>query len=353
MAIQVRPEINLLTTPPSYSIRVVPRAVAGRKEIAADIALRHPNFSKADIMTIISAEDDVIQARLLNGEQVTKEGCCSWYLSVSGRLNSPDDPLPLLNEALQINVRISPPYAEFIRRNGQPDRLAMAKKVPLINETEDTLLGLKDVLNPAGVLQLTGTDLWFNRTVAGAGECVIEGTQSGRTVQSRLIKVENGEILLMPDIPAQAQPWNNEYKVTVSSRYSEHGSLRTGTYSRMLRTPLVVLLGSAPGILTGKEAIPNVSVTNASLTADETLRIQAVYDARVDALLFSLLDMQEDGKTGAEVSVTANGVVTLQGFVGSAVSSLSIEVNDYAALKDMIRNNYSSRVVDVLQVKEA
>ena len=51
MAIQWRPEINPLTTPPSYSIRFVPRNIAGREDIAADIALRHPNFSQDDILS--------------------------------------------------------------------------------------------------------------------------------------------------------------------------------------------------------------------------------------------------------------------------------------------------------------
>ncbi|MCW5199119.1 hypothetical protein VU06_05220, partial [Desulfobulbus sp. F3] len=72
-----------------------------------------------------------------------------------------------------------------------------------------------------------------------------------------------------------------------------------------------------------------------------------------DALLFSLLDMKESGAAGATVSVTANGAVTLQGFSGSAVSSLNIRVNNYAALKEMIRNDYGGRIVDVLKVETA
>ena len=74
---------------------------------------------------------------------------------------------------------------------------------------------------------------------------------------------------------------------------------------------------------------------------------------REDALLFCLLDMTEGGKTGAAVTVTANGAVTLHGFADSAVTSLSIRVNNYAGLKEMIRSKYGGRVVDVLEVKAA
>ncbi len=57
--------------------------------------------------------------------------------------------------------------------------------------------------------------------------------------------------------------------------------------------------------------------------------------------------------TGAAVSVTANGAVTLQGFADSAVSSLNIRVNAYAELKEMIRSGYGGRVVDVLMIETA
>jgi hypothetical protein len=37
----------------------------------------------------------------------------------------------------------------------------------------------------------------------------------------------------------------------------------------------------------------------------------------------------------------------LPGFAGSAVSTLEITVNEYTALREMIRNNYSGRLVKV------
>ena len=81
------------------------------------------------------------------------------------------------------------------------------------------------------------------------------------------------------------------------------------------------------------------------------LRIQAVFDIRNSVLLLSLLGMKEDGPAGAVVTVTANGAYTLQGFAGSAVSSLSVRVNDYAALVDLVRDQYYGRLADVLDVR--
>jgi len=92
------------------------------------------------------------------------------------------------------------------------------------------------------------------------------------------------------------------------------------------------------------------------VTVDDSLIYTLSFTGRLDnpeeRLLFALLDMQEDGATGEEVAVKENGAYSLPGFADSAVSSLNITVNDYTALWDMLRNDYSGRLVDVLEVKE-
>ena len=62
------------------------------------------------------------------------------------------------------------------------------------------------------------------------------------------------------------------------------------------------------------------------------------------------LDMREGGVIGDEVTVTGNGTYTLPGFADSAVSSPEIKVDHYLALWSMIRNEYSGRLADVLDV---
>ncbi|MCI5130653.1 MAG: hypothetical protein D3904_03835 [Candidatus Electrothrix sp. EH2] len=83
------------------------------------------------------------------------------------------------------------------------------------------------------------------------------------------------------------------------------------------------------------------------------LRIQAILDIQAGHLLLSLLDMTEDGEVGPAVTVTANGDYTLNGFTGSPVIELHIRVNSFSEMFDMIRNSYSGRLVDVLDVRVA
>ncbi|XOF33343.1 MAG: hypothetical protein ACL93V_15270 [Candidatus Electrothrix sp. YB6] len=185
---------------------------------------------------------------------------------------------------------------------------------------------------------------------------MLAGTESGSTAQTRFASISNREIMLVPHIPAQSNPWNNEYTVSVTTQYTEHGSTRTGIYGGRLRTPLTVpglSLVSPPetGILTGSAATANVGINAGTLTADERLRIQVEHEPGNDMLIFRLLDMQDGGAAGTVVPVTGDGEYILPGFTGSAVSTLEITVNDYAALKAMVVNDYDGRLVDILDVK--
>lgn len=355
--IQWRPEVNALTVPQSYWMRFVPGNVVDSEELARRMAQALPNYSEEEFRTFLSLRNEIIRDSLHNGEQVTEENNFTYSLSFTGRLDEPDDPLPPVDECLQVRVYASPPFIDGVRQGARTERLPMNRKVPLIVTAEDTLLRLGDVLNPQGALLLTGGNLQFDPEGSGGG-CVIEGTRSGRAEQTRFPAISNTSVMLMPDVPAQDDPWNNEYTISVSTHYSERGTLRTGTYDRMLRAPLTLSSFGHPnppeaGILTGSAASPYVSATGGEVTEPELLRIQVVLDLRADSLLFSLLDMQEEGRAGAVVTVTVGGEYTLPGFTDSAVSSLDIRVNEYIALKEMIRNNYSGRLTDILNVRTA
>ena len=352
--IQWRPIINALTKPLSYRILFVPRNTAGYDDMAADISASHPNYNADLIRSLAPLIFDWILQRLINGDQVTLKDAFRFRPSFTGRLNSPDDPLPDNGDLLGVSVFPSRSLLQRLRTATRFTRLPMSQKQPLITSAVDTKIKLADVLNPNGVLRLIGSNLFFEEDEPDCG-CTLAGTESGETVQTTFALISNSEILVVPDIPVQTNPWNNEYTVTVTTQYTEHGTERSGTYQRRLRTPLAVPDLGKPnppetGILTDKAAAPYVSITGGTLTADTRLRIQAVLSPSADQVFLSLLDMGEGGATGAETAVAANGNYTVQGFSSSAVSSLEISVNDYDALTKMIREHYSGRLVDVLDV---
>lgn len=352
--VQWRPEVNALTTPPSYTVRYMARDVLGYDELAAEIARDNPLWDKEMIKAVLIARDKTIMQQLINGNRVTLPDAFSYRLSFNARLNEPDDPLPSVDKMLKVRVSPSRTFVKQTAQEVRLERLPAEEKLPLINAAEDTSLKLSNVLNPQGVLRLTGSNLSFDVASPDCG-CVLEGTRSGRTVQTQFASVANSEILVVPHIPVQADLWNNEYALSVSTRYTENGTLRTGIYRRKLRSPLLVSGFGNPamavGILTGSAATPYVTITGGALTADETLRIQAAFDTADNRLLLSLLDMRENGAAGEAVAVTGNGNYTLLGFANSAVSSLSITVHKHSKLTELVRNNYAGWLADVLELK--
>jgi hypothetical protein len=355
--VQWRPEVNALTTPQSWRPRYVARNTNGSDVLAARIALKHPSLDEETIKTTITALIEEIRIDMINGDQSSLDNAITFRLSLTGRLDSPDAPLPPAEESVALRAVFSRAITEDVQRNVRFERLPFEEKLPVIATAEDTVFGLSDVLNPGGALRLSGSDLAFTPDAAEQG-CVIEGTRSGRTAQSRFVSISDTAITLLPDIPAQNDPWNNEYLLAVAARYTENGTLRTGIYRRRLRSPLTVTKLGHPnppevGILTDKAASPYVSVTGGTLSANETVRIQAVLNLHEGSLAFNLLDMTEGGKAGAAVQVTANGPITLAGFADSALTSLNVTVKNFADLVKMIRSGYSGRLVDVVVVKVA
>lgn len=355
--IQWQPQVNALTKPQSYRIQIIPRSTGGYDKMAADIAAAHPVYNAELIRSLAPLMMGWIQQELLNGSLVNLEDAFSFRLSCSGKLAGPDDPLPAADNMLNVRVFPSRTFVQGIRAAAKLERLPMSEKQPLITSAEDTKLKLADVLNPDGLLRLTGSNLFFDEEDPDCS-CVIAGTESGEVRQSTFGTISNSEILLAPELPTQAHPWNNEYTVTLTTQYTEHGTPRTGVYRRRLRSPLAVtgLWQPSPpetGILSGGGDSPLVSVKSGSVSADERLRVQAVFEPMTGGLLLSLLNMKEGGAAGAEVPVAAAGDFTLPGFSGSAVSSLAVAVNDYAALRALVRNSYSGRLVDILDVRPA
>lgn len=351
--IQWRPEMNGLTTPISYRPRFVPSKVVGIDELAAEIAAAHPGSDLESIKTTISDLFGNIQAHLIGGRQVTIKDALTFTNSFTGKMDSPNDPLPGGAESLQVKVYATAPFVRKVRQEARFEKLPVETKLPVISFAEDTHLKLPDVLVAGNILKLSGSNLAFAEDDPECG-CVIEGTRSGSTAQHIFGAISNTSVMLTPTIPAQDAPWNNEYALSISAQYTEHGTVRTGVYNRKLRTPLLVQLPPGEGglgIFTGNADAPYVRITSSLANADEQLRIQAVLDVHTGVLLFNLLDMKEHSLAGEVVTVTGNGDYTLSGFAGSAVTEMTMTVDSFAALVSLVRNGYAGRLVDILDVR--
>ena len=355
--VQWRPYVNALTKPRSYRARVMPKETVDYAGMARIISEKNPLWSADLVESILRARDEEVLNQLVAGNQVSFENAFTYHLSLAVRLNAVDEPLPADKSFVKIAAYAARDSVDRVRQEAEFERLPPTEKAPVLAGAEDTTMKLDDVLNPQGLLRLTGTDLLFDPARQGEG-CVIAGTRSGSMAQSRFGPISNSEALIMPDVPPQDDPWNNEYRVSITTRYTERGTLRTGAYGRPLRTPLIMTNfghSSPPpvGILTGNAAAPYVLATGGSLAADTTVRIEVIQDMQQEELAFRLLDMQDGGAAGAALPVTNNGSFALSGFTGSPLTTLNIIVNNYDGLWELIRADYGGRLVDVLNLRTA
>lgn len=352
--VEWRPYENALTKPRSYQARVIPKETIDYASMARILSAKNPLWSENLVESILRERDEELLNQLLQGNQISFENTFTYHLSLAVRLDSVDQSLPTDKSFVKVQAFAARDFVERVRQQVEFERLPPTEKGPVLAGAEDTVLKLDNVLNPQGLLRLTGTDLLFDPNNEGE-QCLITGTRSGSTVQSRFGPITNSEVLVMPDVPAQDEPWNNEYRVSITTHYTEHGSLRTGAFGRPLRTPLTVPgLGqpSPPetGILTGSSATAYVSVNGGTLSVDTTVRVEVIQDLQQEELVFRLLDMNDGGAAGATLPVTQNGEFILSGFAGSPLSTLEITVNDYTSLWEIIRTDYGGRLVDILQV---
>jgi hypothetical protein len=352
-SIYYRIEPNNLTETTSYKLRLVSQGTAGYDEVAARVALKNPGLSAEMVKTALKGSMEEIGIILSEGKIVTLENACTFRPSLHARLESPEAPLPLIDKLLNVTIAVSQPFVKALRLVANLERVAAEEKAPVLLSAEDTSLVLNDVLNSAGVLHLTGSHLLFDPQKPDCG-CVIAGTRSGSEVQSQFARISDSEVLLVPHIPVQDDPWNNEYTVSISTKYTEHGSVRTGTYSRKLRSPLIVDLAhageSGVGILTGEAESPYAWITARAGSGAAQVRIQALLDLVTDHLSLNILAMQEHGPAGSAVNIPENGSYVLPGFSGSAVTSLTVQVDYLPELITLIHNSYHGRMVDILDV---
>ena len=101
--LQYRVEPNPLTKPISYKLRFLPKQIAGYDELAAAVA-KDTGLSVEQAKAFLLATVRNIKEMLCNGMQVTLEEALTFAPALRGKLNSPDDPLPPIDELLRISV---------------------------------------------------------------------------------------------------------------------------------------------------------------------------------------------------------------------------------------------------------
>lgn len=344
-------EPNKLTNPASYRARQVARTTLDYTGVSSAISARNPQWTADLVESVLRQFREEVVIQLANGNAISLENFLKFAITIQARLTTPVSPLPPLATCLEVQASASTTLRDDVRNGASAERVSGTEKVPVILAVTDVTTGLQDVMIAGTSIRLNGTDMYFDNTIPGA-ECVIRGTRNGSIVQTNFGKRANAEIIVVADYLSQDHPHNNEYEIALTTRYTQNGNLRTGTYNKRLRTPLFIDLGALPlGILSSNENNALVNVTNGAAPVAQRVRIQAIINAQDQVLRISLLDMIDGGVVGNSVVIDGDGVFEIPGYNGSTVTSLTLEVPNYNALYTLVHTVYNNRLVDILDVQ--
>ena len=124
-----RPEVNALTTPQSFRPRHIPRASLGYDELAARIEERNPIYNTGLGKGFMLEMREAIREQLVNGNQISLEGFFTCHISLSGRLNTPDDPIAPPSESVHTKFFASQRLEADVRKDAHLEREAREQKL--------------------------------------------------------------------------------------------------------------------------------------------------------------------------------------------------------------------------------
>ena len=301
MPIQYKVIPNFLTNPPSYTARPVPQKTLGYDDIATQISLHNPTITAATVKAVLEACREEVIHQLADGNTINLPGFVSFVVSLPVRLDQPTDDLP--PSPVDVKAKPSVVLKQEVAQQATYLRLPYAEKSPDISAAYDTNTSLPNWIRPDYGFRLDGANLSFNAADPALGVFLTDA--DGNTVQQTKISLnEPSKIIITPDFGEEpvASP-NVEKTIAVRARYTQNGQLRTGEYSKRLRSTNVVTSSQSKLFVVGDATDGPLEVTN--YTGDQVMcRFEAVY--RTDGKI-SLAVGPLAGPLGPELILPLNG----------------------------------------------
>lgn len=229
MSIQYELALNKLTTPPSYTPRVRPRATINLTTLGARIAASS-TVAAADVQAVLRGLTTQIEADLLAGNWVALDGIGILTSSLTGRVPTPTGPLPA-NSKVQIGFRADTTLRTNLQTDAQLTRVDPSDQSPLLlTLTAESGDGLGSIL-PGNVLRLQGDRLKVNTTMIDEGVFFVPASGPAIEVDTFLGNGDKELLFIVPSVAGGAV----SYTLEVRSRRKGSTALRTSAWP----TPLI------------------------------------------------------------------------------------------------------------------
>ena len=325
MAVEYYVISNLLTSPPSYTCRPNPKVVLDLDMVAQAINDRNPTIPIQAAKNVLEAFRDEIIAQLAEGNSVKIENFVSFVVTMPVKLASPTDSLP--SDPIDIKGKPSITFKEEVKQAATYARLGYTSKQPQVISASDTNTGLEYYVRNDFGCDVNGSNIGFN--VAESDEGIFLTSEAGNQIKQTNISINDpSRLIFVPALDPAAQPAGGnsvEQILTVKTRYTANGTLRSTSFGRKLRTTNVIdSVAVEVGIfITGGAATAPATIS--SYTGGDVNRVLA--KIRPDNVLV-VAAATLSGDFGQELEVLANGDFILVG----GDNAITVTVSDYATL---------------------
>jgi len=345
MAIQYDVVQNKLTNPATYACRTSAVATLTTEDVANLINGKNPTIPVGTASAVLNLLREVAVEQLAAGNWLKLDRFISMAPSLKAALVQPTDPLP--PDALYINFKTSAPMLTDVATLATYQRTGYPTKSPSIVSMGDSISGMINMIQTDMPIYLRGDNLRFDPTDTNQGVWIENVELSGEKMGS-FSQLDPKTVIgtFDEDMPAEGTGFANEFSVTLKTKFTTNGGIRTGTYGSYVRG-MIVPAEATPDIL--HMVISDASVFYAEVTSivgGAALPAQLVIevDSISDLMTAKLGSIPAYGSTavfGDKVTISADGAYTIPGWSGGTTTEFNITVTGWNTLKTNVKNRYS------------
>lgn len=309
---------NALTSPPSFTGRVRPKAILDIHAIAREINIHNPSITEEISMTVIKAFRDEVLYQLSEGNTVNIASFCSFASSLPFRVAAATDPLP--KNVIDVRAKPSTPFKNALRQIAKFSRLPYTEKAPNASEFVDTNSGLSGWIRDNNGFRINGSDIGFDSSDAALGVTVVlaDGTEEK---QSSIGLNDPSSVIIVPSFESSLPDTEHvEITILLKNRYTDNGQVRTGSIANKVRATnesagfFSVGMEDSPVTLTTYTGSNVTARIISSIKPDGTLTLSA---GAIDGVMGQVYDV---------LPATASVDVEFDG------NTATLTIDDYASL---------------------
>jgi len=325
MSLTYELKANKLTIPPSYSALARPVTILGYDELSYQIHVNNRTIPQETARAVLEAFRAEVLRQISEGNSILLEKFISITPSLRGNL--PDVTSSINSDFLHLAGKIAVPLRDEIRNAISFQKLPFQQVAPQILAGIDTNYAIKNLVRDGFGCRIDGSKMAFDPSDVNQG--VFLESQAGNNIrQTNISLADPGKIIFIPAVDEAAGPAGAasvEQLLTVVTKYTENGDLRTGSYGQPMRGVNVVTDANIQLFVSGTAATGPVTATGYTGSQVDAVILGQIKNDQ--SLVLSIGAM--GGSQGDQVTITESTTDVVLSGLGDDVT---VTIGDYGTL---------------------